>query len=69
MEILIPTVGQRMYYILPISSDRKVAKYLPCVVTNIGRKRIVIQVDKSPNHRNVLSQSLVVTPPEGAWIG
>ncbi len=57
-------IGDRMFYVLPKGHGSPVAVFLPCVVINIGKKRIVIRLDGSRNHRNILPTSLCFEVPK-----
>lgn len=60
------TVGDRVFYMLPKGGGRTTLVYLPAEVIRVTAKRIVIRVDGSKNHRNVLAWSLTKEKPHAA---
>lgn len=51
--------GDRVFYVLPRGNGRPAEVRLPAEVVTVTKKRIVIRVDGSRNHRNVLPISLI----------
>lgn len=52
-------IGDHVFYVLPKGNGRETERRFAATVINIKEKRIVIRLDGSPNHRNVLPTSLV----------
>lgn len=65
-------VGDRAYYFLARSpaSDRPRDLYLEVTVINVTDRRVVVRQAGYPKrpHRILKPTSLVLTPPDGAWI-
>lgn len=51
-------VGSRFFYVLSKGNGRPKTLYLPCTVVKVTNKRVVIRLDQSPCHRNVLPWAL-----------